>query len=120
MAVASLPRLVLACALPASGERPGLGDIDLAPFFAEFRRAAPWVLRFGFSTACFFFGYLAPTVLIGRFSTLRRLTDQDRDACFQRAIHHDVFVIRQMAYAVKLVAGFAAFADPRFREAFPC
>lgn len=67
------------------------GCVPAADFWPRFQAAAPFILRVGLAVAVGWFGL---------YGTERRLA---------AATHSRVYLLRQLALAVKLVACFAAF-----------
>lgn len=109
---------LLAAMIPPSAARPGLGDLDLAPFHAELGAAAPPLLRLGVRTATWVLTF-APPLLVGRLTLFGGLSPADRDRLLVRAYGSRSFLLRQLALTVKLAASFGYFRDPRARALFP-
>ena len=116
----SLHRL-LAATLPAHGimttaddddERcmPGLGELDLQPFWERFDQTAPASLKFGLRAAVTALSLAVP-LLVGRVATLKRLSDDELETLVTKAHESRVFALRQMAETLKIVACLAYFHD---------
>ncbi len=106
----ALQRL-LAATLPAHEPgRPGLGDLDLREFWRRFDRTAPRALKVGLPAAVWVLSLSVP-LLVGRFATIRQLSDDDLDTLLNRANESRSFVIRQMVATLKIVACLAYFDD---------
>ncbi|MBI3185580.1 MAG: hypothetical protein HYZ28_25865 [Myxococcales bacterium] len=104
---------LLRAVLPPDPERhPGLGEVDLEPFFADFLAAAPPLLRAAFRATVWVLTWL-PAFTFKR--PLHRLPEGDRDGFLRRAGGSRSYLLRQMVSVAKAVACFAFFRQPELR-----
>lgn len=107
---------LLAAMIPPSeaGRLPGLGALDLTPFWLTYREAAPPLLRIGFRLAVLALTWL-PVMLHGR--PFHRLPPDDQDRFLTRMAVSRSYVLRQLVTVVKLIACFAYGFDPAIQRA---
>ncbi len=101
---------LLAAMLPARRDWPGLGELELAPFWETFSKSAPLTLRFGLRTTVWVLG-LSPFFLLRRPRTVSGLSDEERDRLVALAASSRLSLLREVVMTLKLVACFAYFHD---------
>ena len=109
-------RLLMDATVPDLPERAGLPGVDLTTFWPELGRVAPPLLRFGLRVTTWAFTWL-PTVLPRYHKPFFWLSPDQRDAFLSQMATTDVFVLRQLAATLKVIACFALFRDPASRRA---
>ena len=109
-------RLLLNATVPDLPDRAGLPGVDLAAFWPELARAAPPLLRLGLRATTWTFTWL-PLVLPGYFRPFFALSVDKRDAFLSHMGGTNVFLLRQLAATLKVIACFALFRDPASRRA---
>ena len=108
-------RLLLNATVPDLPERPGLPSLDLAGFWPLLSHAAPPLLRLGLRATTWTFTWL-PLLLPGFYKPFYALNDDQRDAFLSRMGATSVFLLRQLAATLKIIASFALFRDPDARR----
>lgn len=109
-------RALLLATIPPSAATPGLVAVNLATFQTRLDRAAPPLLRLGLRAATWILTWL-PLLLPTFFRPFFGLSDDDRDRFLTLMAASDVFLLRQLAATVKVIACFALFADTDARAA---
>ncbi|MCB9671856.1 MAG: hypothetical protein H6736_18615 [Alphaproteobacteria bacterium] len=94
---------------------PGALDADFDTFWEKFRREAPVPFKAGVYAGAFVYT-VTPVITVGvplpSFALPRRLRDKHAD----RVVQHDLYLVRQAVFLLKIAGGFAWGADPRVRE----
>ncbi len=109
-------RQLLDATLPDLPERAGLPQVDLTSFWPELAQSAPPLLRLGLRATTWIFTWL-PVVLPGYYRPFYALSADQQDAFLSRMGHTPVFMLRQLAATLKVIASFALFRDPASRRA---
>ncbi len=109
-------RQLLDATIPDLPERAGLGSVDLTTFWPELAATAPPLLRFGLRASTWIFTWL-PLLMSGYFRPFFALSPDRRDAFLTQMGRTNVFVLRQLAATLKIIASFALFRDPASRRA---
>ncbi|MBI4706238.1 MAG: hypothetical protein HY744_34510 [Deltaproteobacteria bacterium] len=99
---------------PAAAALPGLGELDLVPFWTAYERCAPPLLRLGVRVAVWVLS-LAPILVLAVPCLFTQLEPEERDRMLERAARSDWYVLRQMVVTLKLLACFAYFREPAVR-----
>ena len=103
---------MFAATIPASGDTPSLGGLDLDGFWERFERAAPFELKLGLRVAVIGLGVGGPLLLLKTPRSFLQLDDASRDRMLSEAIESSNFLVRQLATVLKVVACMAYFDDP--------
>lgn len=109
-------RLLLNATVPDLADRPGLPGVDLTTFWPQLSDAAPPLLRLGLRATTWIFTWL-PLVMPGMYRPFYALSEDQRDDFLCRMGNTSVFVLRQLAATLKIIASFALFRDPASRRA---
>lgn len=109
-------RQLLDATVPDLPERAGLPQVDLMTFWPELGQAAPPLLRIGLRVTTWVFTWL-PLVLPGFYRPFFALAADQRDAFLSQMGDTPVFLLRQLAATLKVIASFALFRDPASRRA---
>jgi len=109
-------RALLDATVPDLPERAGLPGVDLTGFWPQLAAVAPPLLRFGLRTTTWVFTWL-PLLVPGYFRPFHRLSAAKQDAFLVWMGDTNVFVLRQLAATLKVIASFALFRDPASRRA---
>jgi hypothetical protein len=96
---------------------PAIADLDLGPFWVEYARYAPFLVRMGFRLAVWLLTLL-PLFLGFGPRLFHRLSGDARDAFLVRASASGSFLVRQFVMTVKIVACLAYFRDAGVRRRF--
>lgn len=94
-------------ALP-SGFSVDEGEVDWAGGLDRFLSQASDKARLGIAVSMVAF-FFAPLLVLGRFRTLARATIEERALAMEKLLAHPIFLVREMALLVKLVACMAMF-----------
>jgi hypothetical protein len=92
--------------------RPGLGDLELQPFWDRYRAAAPLLLRAGLRASVWIMGLLGPLLLLGRPCTVAALQPAAREQLLRRAAESRWALLQEMVNTLKIVACLAYFHVP--------
>lgn len=93
---------------------PGLNALNLQPFWTQFAAAAPLTLRVGLRATVWLLTWLPGPLGFG-WRVLAQLPPGERDAYVQHLTTCDVWLVRQLADTLKIVASFAYFQDAGVR-----
>jgi hypothetical protein len=99
-------------------EPPGLGELELQPFWPAFFVAAPWMLVLGLHVAVVGLTLL-PLILGPRRRLFTGLDDDEKEAFLARMSAAPRYLLRQLVLVIKLCACLAYFRDPEVRRHFP-
>lgn len=105
--------LLLQSVLPGT---PGMGTIDLAPFWPMLHASAPPLLRFGLRASVWLLTWL-PVLTPGAWRPFFLLGEEGRDLYLCRTLESRVFLLRELVQTLKIVSCFALFRDPQARAA---
>ncbi len=105
-----------AALIPPGRALPGIAAVDTAPFWAEWERAAPPLLRFGARVAVWALTF-APLVVVGAPRLFPRLPRAAQERVLARAASSPSYLVRQLVVTLKLLACFAYLRDPSVRAA---
>jgi len=103
--------------IPAS-RLPGISSLDLSSFWKEYIERAPFLLRVGFRLAVWIMTFL-PIFSFNFSKPFYALTPDQRDAFLVRSSKSNLYLVRQLATTIKLIASLAYFHDPIVRGSFP-
>lgn len=103
---------------PGSDGAPGIAQLDLEPFWKRLRAAAPPPLAVGLRLSVWALGLAAPLIALRRARTVIGLTATEREQLLARVASSRWAPARQLTLTLKVVACWAAFADPRVRHHF--
>ena len=109
-------RLLLDATVPDLPDRAGLPQVDLTTFWPELAQVAPPLLRLGLRFTTWTFTWL-PLVLPGYGRPFFALSADRRDAFLAQMSDTPVFLLRQLAATLKVIACFALFRDTPSRRA---
>lgn len=103
--------------LPRVGETamPGVGELDLEPFWRTLGESGSPLLRFGLRASVWGLT-LAPPIVSRRPALFTQLSCDERDEFLRRAATHRLYLVRQLVTTLKSLACFAYFHDPSVRE----
>lgn len=96
-------------------ELPGLGEIDLTPFWEIVDREAPNLLRLGLRVAVWSLTF-APILLIGTPRLFVKLERSRQDAMLNKAGASRSYLLRQLVTTLKTFACLAYLRDPMVRR----
>lgn len=100
---------IFAAALPA--------DADLQDFWPRFAAAAPWTLALGLRAAVWLLWLCPPALGLGPRS-FGQLTLAERHRVLERCAESPLFLPRQLAEIIKVVASFGYFSSADVRARF--
>lgn len=95
--------------IPASAGRPGVCDLDLAAFWAQYEESAPPLAKLGLRAAVWLLTLLP--IVFGHLRPFTSLDPAQRDAFLVEASVSPFYLVRQLVMAVKTFAAFAYFQD---------
>jgi len=105
---------VLSAMLPRSPTVPGYGDLDARVFWDRYPTVAPPLLKLGFRVAIW-------AVALWGFARHRAsptsISAADRGLLLADMAASRLYLVRQLAVVLKLIATMALFRDPQAREA---
>lgn len=99
---------------PVDASRPGLADLDLTLFAAQFQRRASLALRCGLRLAVWTLTWLA-LLCPGGGKPFHRLDTARQDRFLEQAAASRLYLVRQLVVTLRSVAMFAYFRDPAVR-----
>jgi hypothetical protein len=112
-----LVRSAMTATFPRTETFPGVGDCDLDAFLARFRRESPTILWAGVILGAVVF-HVSPIftvfVPLPAFLLPRRLLDRHA----HRITTANLYLVRQVVFLVKMVAGLCWGASPEVRKRF--
>lgn len=108
---------LLAALIPRSEETdlPGLGELDLLPFWEVVDREAPSLLRLGLRIAVWSLTF-APILLIGTPRLFAKLDRARQDTMLNKAAASGSYLLRQLVTTLKTFACLAYLRDPMVRR----
>lgn len=110
-------RALMGAMLPATpGGGPGIDALDLEPFWSDYERTAPPLVRLGLRASIWILTWLP--LLSGRgLRPFHRLPAAQRDRLLCAWSESRWYLLRQLVMTVKVIVCFAAFRDPEVRRA---
>ena len=112
-----LVRFAIAALLPGSATSPSAAELGLAEFVRRFLRETSWTMWFATTGSALAF-QLAPIATVGWPVPAAALPARALDRHAARLVDHDVYLLRQAAFMLKMVAALHWAAHPRVREQF--
>ncbi|MDO9015431.1 MAG: hypothetical protein Q8S73_06925 [Deltaproteobacteria bacterium] len=109
-----LARSAMVTFYPRSEQFPGIEDMDLDAYIAQYRRECAPLMWAGFVLGTVFF-HLTPLFTVYLPLPAYALSDEDRERHAQRLVSHPIYYVRQPVFLLKMVAGLLWGADPAVR-----
>ena len=110
-----LTKQALELVLPSGGQLKGIGETDLDGFLDRWNREAPPAFRLGLLAGSALV-MAAPVVTVGIPLPANALSQRQRDEHIYKLSMHRIYMVRQVAFIVKMVAGLAWGQDPDVRN----
>ncbi len=92
----------------------GLADTDVDGFLDQLLDEAPPIYKVGLVTGALFL-LATPPVTIGKLKPANALRPDELDAHVNALATHRIYLVRQVTFAVKMMAGLCWGADPEVR-----
>lgn len=116
-ALEQLVKSAIVMLYPRTESLPGAEDCDLDGFLAQYRRETTWLIWTGVVVGALVF-QLAPLFTVGRPVPAAWLSADQADRHANAMAGSEQYLVRQMIFLVKLVAGLAWGQHPEVRARF--
>jgi hypothetical protein len=112
-----LMRFTMCSLFPRTKGLPGMGDTNVVEFLARFRKESTLVIWAGICLGTLLFIF-SPLFTVGIPLPAFLLPQGRLDRHARKLAASRFYVVRQLIFLVKMIAGFCWGADPKVRQAF--
>jgi hypothetical protein len=112
-----LMRFTMCSLFPRTRSLPGVGDTNVREFLRRFRRESTLAIWLGISLGTLLFIF-SPLFTVGIPLPAFLLPRGKLDRHARKLAASRFYLVRQLIFLVKMIAGFCWGADPRVRRAF--
>lgn len=112
-----LMRFTMSALFPRTARLPGVADTRVDEFLLRFRRETTLAMWTGISLGTLLF-VVSPLLTVGLPLPAFWLPKAALDRHARKLANNSIYLVRQLVFLVKMMAGFCWAADPRVRRMF--